>query len=148
MHSLSLARITDTLIDILVSSPIPEGTGGGVMFHHAHGRALQPNDKSVWAHRDQHYIWTPFGFAGLDASPAQKMASKKWADDLFDAVDKAGLGMEKAYWSLSRPEHCDAERYFGETAVSRLKNLKKRINPSDAFPAALPLFGSFGKQHL
>ena len=58
---------------------------------------------------------------------------------MFRTAFEARLGLEKAYWSLSHPEHCDAVRYFGLETIHRLRELKKKYNPGNAFPAALPV---------
>ncbi|KAK3938479.1 FAD binding domain protein [Diplogelasinospora grovesii] len=139
MHSLALPRLTPELIKLVMDRPPPPGGTSAILFHYARGRTLQPNLAAAWANRDEHYIWTPCGFAELDANVEQKDAAKRWSEELYQAAVDAGLGLEKGYWSLSRPEHCDAVRFFGEDTVARLRKLKKKYNPQNALPAALPV---------
>jgi hypothetical protein len=139
MHSLALPGLSPELIRIVMDRPAPAGSTSAILFHHAHGRALQPHTAASWAHRDHHYICTPCGFAGADATPEEQEVSKRWADDLFRTVFEAGLGLEKSYWNLTRPEHCEVVKYFGLETASRLRELKRKYNPLNAFPAALPV---------
>lgn len=139
MHSLALPRLSPALIRIIMEHPPPTNGTSAILFHHAHGRALQPDPTAAWAHRNEHYIWTPCGFAELDATPERQEASRRWSDELFRTAFEAGLGLEKAYWNLSPPEHCDAVRFFGLETVGRLREVKRKYNPRNAFPAALPV---------
>jgi len=109
------------------------------MFHHAHGRAVKYDPGAAWAHRENHYICTPCGFANADATAEELVASKVWSDELFKTIDESGLGKEKGYWSLSRPAHCNAVRFFGEQTVRKLRDLKMKYNPENVLPGAVPV---------
>lgn len=142
MHSIAIPRLSAELIRIVMARPAISGGASCILFHHAHGRTLQPNSAAAWAHRDKHYICTPCGFAGSFATSAEQESSKLWADGLFQMIQKSGFGLEKGYWSMSRPEQCDAIKYFGHETVSRLRRLKGRVNPDDHFPVASPVLGN------
>lgn len=148
MHSIAIPHLSAELIRIVMARPAIPGGASCILFHHAHGRALQLNSAAAWAHRDKHYICTPCGFADSFATSDEQKSSKVWADDLFQTIQMSGLGLEKAYWSMSRPEQCDAIKYFGHETVSRLRQLKGRVNPDDHFPVASPVIGNSQTESL
>jgi len=109
------------------------------LIHHAHGRASKYNPAAAWAHREDHYICTPCGYSKTDSTPDELAVSSTWSNELVQTLRETGLGKEKGYWSLSRPEHCNAVKFFGEETVRRLRDLKGKYNPQNMLPGALPV---------
>lgn len=139
MNSLALARLSPELIRAIMDHPPPLGGASAILLHHSHNRAVQLDPTAAWAHRDKHYILSPCGFAGLDATLDEREVPKRWSDELFKIATDAGRGLDKAYWSMTHPRHCDAGRVFGKESVRRLKALKQKYNSQNAFPAASPV---------
>ncbi|KAH8883268.1 FAD binding domain protein [Thozetella sp. PMI_491] len=144
MNSLTAARLSPELIDVLLAHPAPAGGTSAVLVHHAHGRALQPDATAAWAHREEHFVLTPSGFAPPGATPEQKESAQRWANGLYRAAVATNQSLARGYWSLSRPEHCDVVRFFGDKTVARLRDLKRRLNPRGLFPAAQPVLEGGG----
>lgn len=89
--------------------------------------------------RRHHLIVCIQGTVYLDADPAAKAEAFEWAAKLHLELREKGLALDQGYWSMTAPEFCDSLTFFGEAGVRRLKDLKVRYNPGDAFPQAYPV---------
>ncbi|KAF7157491.1 hypothetical protein CNMCM5623_001752 [Aspergillus felis] len=146
MASLTLAHLTPELIGIIMRNPAPTGGASAILVHHVHGRAVQPDGTASWSHRRQHYVVSPCAIAPLDASPRQKQVTREWTRVIYSEILQTGQALPKGYWSMSRPEDCDATRFYGTDTVRRLAKLKRKLDPSNAFPFGLPRFNTLEAQ--
>lgn len=89
--------------------------------------------------RRPHLILAIRGFAPLDADAAERERAFGWAEDINREIKDKGLALEQRYWSFTPPEYCDAVAFYGEENVARLRVLKERYNPGNAFPQAYPV---------
>ncbi|KAI9714698.1 MAG: hypothetical protein M1828_001127 [Chrysothrix sp. TS-e1954] len=136
IYALAVPSLAPDLVEAITKRPPP--LTSAVLVHHAHGRATQQNLEAAWALRDRHYILTFVGFAVPDASPDLQLQAQNWAKDLYQASLDTGVGLQKSYWSLARPEHCNPVKFFGQDTVDRLIHLKKKYNALNLLPAASP----------
>ncbi|KAF4243115.1 hypothetical protein CNMCM6805_001717 [Aspergillus fumigatiaffinis] len=142
MASLTLARLTPEVIGIIMRNPAPTDGASAILVHHAHGRAVQCDGTASWSHRRQHYVVSPCAIAPLDASPRQKQVTREWTQVIYSEILQTGQALQKGYWSMSRPEDCDATHFYGTETVRRLTKLKRKLDPSNAFPFGLPRFNA------
>ncbi|KAL4735960.1 hypothetical protein BDV11DRAFT_208067 [Aspergillus similis] len=140
MASLTLGRLTPEVIGIIMRNPAPTEGRSAILVHHVHGRALQADPTASWNHRRQHYVVSPCVISPLNASSQQKQVTKEWTQLIYSGILQTGEALPKGYWSMSRPEDCDATRFYGIDTVHRLTKLKRRLDPSNAFPFGLPRF--------
>ncbi|KAJ3497697.1 hypothetical protein NLG97_g1701 [Lecanicillium saksenae] len=138
MASVALPRLTPEVIDVVMRAPAPAGGRSAILVHYAHGQATRDDTITSWNHRRQHYIFSPCAIAPLDASVEEMQATKQWTRTIHDGLLKTGQTLLKGYWSMSRPEDCDANRFYGQETVKRLAMLKRKLDPSNAFPCGLP----------
>ncbi|BCS04005.1 FAD-binding oxidoreductase [Aspergillus luchuensis] len=142
MASLTLARLTPEVIGVIMRNPAPTGGASAILVHHIHGRAVQPDDTASWSHRREHYVVSPCAIAPLDASPRQKQVTREWTQVIYREMLQTGQALRKGYWSMSRPENCDAIDFYGIDTVKRLTKLKQKLDPSNVFPFGLPRFNA------
>lgn len=120
-------------------NPPPEDDFRSItLFHHAHHRAAQPDPNSVFNIRHNHYVYGLTGSSSPESTAEERERTVKWADNLFRTLKDAGSSMKEGYPSFSRSEHIDAVAYFGVEKVERLRALKQKYNPGNAFPKAYP----------
>ena len=63
----------------------------------------------------------------------------EWVSRIALAFKNSEESLEDGYMSLTPPEDCDALAFFGAETVERLKVVKRRYNPSNAFHGAYPV---------
>lgn len=140
LNSSAISDLTPELIDVLINNPPPENDFRSiVLFHHAHHRAAEPNPNAVFNIRRNHYIYGLTGSSPRGSAPEEREQAAMWAENVFRSLKAAGLSMKEGYCSFSRPEHIDAEAFFGKKSVERLRALKRKYNPDSAFPKAYPV---------
>ncbi|MBE3046684.1 hypothetical protein IMZ48_29965 [Candidatus Bathyarchaeota archaeon] len=141
VHSITIDSFTPSVCEALLNHP-PPGTAN-IAIHHAHGLATEPNLNAAFPIRRRHLVLLIQGDARVGVDPAEKEAAFAWAADLHRELRSRGVALNQGCWSFTAPEFCDASFFFGEERVRRLKVLKERYNPGDAFPLAYPVLGGF-----
>ncbi|KAF7587423.1 hypothetical protein BBP40_007242 [Aspergillus hancockii] len=114
------------------------------IVHNNHGKGMRNEISdgigSVFANRYQHIILGLHG--GIRPGPvadAQAVTvATAWAKELEHAINEEGLSLEGGFPSFFPPEQVTISQFFGEQALGRLKQLKKRLDPENVFCKVLP----------
>ncbi|KAI0006552.1 hypothetical protein F4779DRAFT_629751 [Xylariaceae sp. FL0662B] len=134
-NSVSTAGFSEDAIDILMRNPVTENSG--ILFHHAHGRAILPKN-AAYAARERHFVWGINGAANLNHTDEEKKTAFEWSDTINNEVRARGLALDQGYWSFTPSKYMDTLKWYGKENMERLKELKDKYNPGNAFPQAYP----------
>jgi hypothetical protein len=138
-QSASVANFSTELADIIVEKPPTAGTKHAILIHHAHGHAIEANTGAAFSMRQRHLV---LGFLSVvthnELTPEAKAEAIDWSTSLDSQVRGRGLALKQGYWSFTPNDLCDVVDFFGAEATQRLRRLKQKHNPGDAFPHAYP----------
>ncbi|KAK3372714.1 hypothetical protein B0H63DRAFT_564084 [Podospora didyma] len=138
----SVAKLAPEFVDVLIANPPPPGGAAGLTIHHAHPYrpdAGQPSPGEVaYPSTQEHYLYGANILYQPGTSAEDIAVQVKWVNAIYDDVVKAGMALDTRYWSFARSKDCDSVSIYGAGGVERLKKLKAKYNPEDAFPGAFP----------
>ncbi|KAH7034550.1 uncharacterized protein B0I36DRAFT_405006 [Microdochium trichocladiopsis] len=150
-ESVSVSGLSDELIDAIAASPAPEGAY--IVIHHAHGKMLANNDDddddggddntaTAYCLRDRHYVLGLLACRDHPGFTSEEGTARiqNWAEALNREIrDRRKLALGHCYWSFTKNEDCDVVAIYGEEGVARLRALKNKYNPGNAFPGCYPV---------
>ncbi|KAL7942159.1 hypothetical protein V8C42DRAFT_159780 [Trichoderma barbatum] len=138
--SIALSNFSSGSVDVLLTHPPVKGGINLVLFHQAHGKAIEPNPEAAYPFRDRHLIVGVYSVDYLDESnPELHEEVFAWPAKVYNDLRQLQTVRKGGYWSFSDSASCDVLDYYGELATERLRKLKQKYNPGDLFPQAYPV---------
>ncbi|OJJ40165.1 hypothetical protein ASPWEDRAFT_55660 [Aspergillus wentii DTO 134E9] len=141
-RSRNVDRIHENVDAILARHPLPHPLSA-VIFHNNHGKGVRHEVAdtvgAAFPNRYQHVILGLHGGTRPGQADEQEVEdAARWVTGLEEALDQNGLSLPGGFPAFWPPDQVDVERFFGKERVSRLRQLKARLDPNDLFHHALP----------
>ncbi|KAK2027565.1 FAD-binding domain-containing protein [Colletotrichum zoysiae] len=117
----------------------PPGATCATVIHTAHGRALAKTPGACYPLRMRHRIAAiSAGIVDATAQATEYEEYKKWADDMVGDLSKQRHALPYGYRNLSSEEDVDWTATYGAETVARLKEVKKKFDPTNIFKTGYP----------
>ena len=138
VQSVSLDGFVPELADTL--DKIPPPARGFILLHHAHGRptAPHPQPDTALAVRERHLMIAPFTSLPRGTDTESLKDAIEWPTKFREEILRTGAIKDHSYMSFTKPEYCNPSAVVGAHGVQRLRKLKEKYNPGNAFPNAYP----------
>ncbi|KAK1979065.1 hypothetical protein LZ30DRAFT_192823 [Colletotrichum cereale] len=129
---------TPEVASVFGSRP-PPGAACATVIHNTHGRALAKNPGACYPLRTRHGLASiSAGIVDAAAQATKYEEYKKWADDLADDLSKQQHALPYGYGNLSPAKDMDWVATYGEETMARLKEVKKKFDPTNVFKTGYP----------